>query len=290
MIALFRGLLPAGHPFAVLTCLGHRVRAVIAHNGHFYFCIVRDVVGNSKSIPAVFVGLDNTSTPLTGRSAIANGSACAIVTAVDVLLGTAGSLDLRFAANDHFAGAICAAADACAAAVFVIFCRYLSIVLNGDLGAALFAAAACAAADHRTGTLRAIYIFSNLGFRLHYCIAGDGDLGCVAKTAADHCNVSTAAPISRNTSGIHLIRSGHLSAAGDGNAGSPIFIVFTKTNASADAAIGVDHSITFDHDIFSRTATISAADPALGIHRTAIDLNMFGTTPVRSANGSAIQI
>ena len=213
MIALFRGLLPAGHPFAVLTCLGHRVRAVIAHNGHFYFCIVRDVVGNGKSIPAVFVGLDNTSTPLTGRSAIANGSACAIVTAVDVLLGTAGGLDLRFAANDHFAGAICAAADAGTAAVFIIFCRYLRIVLNGDLGAALFAVVdACAATDHRTGTLRAIYIFSNLGFRLHYCIAGDGDLGCVAKTAADHCKVSTAAPISI-TSGIHLIRSGHLSIA-----------------------------------------------------------------------------
>ena len=160
MIALFRGLLPAGHPFAVLTCLGHRVRAVIAHNGHFYFCIVRDVVGNGKSIPAVFVGLDNTSTPLTGRSAIANGSACAIVTAVDVLLGTAGGLDLRFAANDHFAGAICAAADAGTAAVFIIFCRYLRIVLNGDLGAALFAVVdACAATDHRTGTLRAIYIY-----------------------------------------------------------------------------------------------------------------------------------
>lgn len=111
MIALFRGLLPAGHPFAVLTCLGHRVRAVIAHKGHFYFCIVHDVVGNSKLILAV---LDSISILLTARSAIANGSACAIIPPAVVVLGTAGGLDLRAAANDHFAGAICAAADACA--------------------------------------------------------------------------------------------------------------------------------------------------------------------------------
>ena len=173
------------------------------------------------------------------------------------MLGTAGGLDLRLAANDHFAGAICAAADACAAAVCSIFCRYLSISLNGDLGAALFAAAAYAAADH-----------------------------CKARIVAPKSIL-----ISIITFGIHLIRSVHLSVAGDGNAGLPAFITFISfISASADAAIGVDHSIPCDHDIFSRTATISAADPALGIHRTAIDLNMFGTTPVRSANGSAIQI
>lgn len=151
-----------------------------------------------------------------------------------------------------------AAADACAAAVCAYFRRYLSIALNSDLGAALFAVtAACAATDHRTGTVR-VYIFSIPGFRLHYCIAGDGDLGCAAKTAADHCKVSAGALKSIITSVI----SGHLSAAGDGNAGFPAFINFiTFTLASADAAIGVDHSITFDHDIFSRTAATSAADP-----------------------------
>ena len=153
MIAPFRGLIPAGHPFAVPACLGHRVRAVImAHIGHFYFCIVLDVVGNGKLILAVLDGI--TALP-TSRSAIANGSARAIGTAVFVLLGTAGGLDLRFAANDHFAGAICAAADTGTAAVCAIFCRYLSIALNGDLGAAFFVAA-CAATDHRTGTWKAI--------------------------------------------------------------------------------------------------------------------------------------
>ena len=96
-------------------------------------------------------------------------------------------------------------------------------------------------------------------------------------------------------SGIRLICSGHLSVAGDGNAGSLIFI------ASADAAIGVDHSITCDHDIFSRTATSSAADSALGIHRAALDLNVFGAmaaairvAPIPamsiSANGSTTDI
>ena len=40
MLALFRGLLliPLGHPIAVPACFGHRVRAVMAYIGHFYFC------------------------------------------------------------------------------------------------------------------------------------------------------------------------------------------------------------------------------------------------------------
>ena len=57
-----------------------------------------------------------------------------------LVLGTAGGLDLRFAANDHFAGATCAGADAGTDAVLAIFCRYLSIVLNGDLSAAFLVA------------------------------------------------------------------------------------------------------------------------------------------------------
>ena len=125
-----------------------------------------------------------------------------------------------------------------------------------------------------------------------------------AYAAADHCKASIAAPksilIAIITSGIHLIRSVHLSVAGDGNAGLPAFITFISfISASADAAIGVDHSITCDHDIFSRTALISAADPALGIHRAAIDLNVFGAmlgvatripAPSTSANGSTTDI
>ena len=94
---------------------------------------------------------------------------------------------------------------------------------------------------------------------------------------------------------MHLIRSVHLSVAGDGYAGSIIFSV------SADAAIGVDHRITCDHDIFIRAAPICAADSALGIHRTAVDLNVFGAmaaairvVPVIalsiSANGSTTDI
>ena len=117
MLAPFRGLLriPVGHPLIVLTCFGHRVRAVTAYIGHFYFCTVLDaVLVSAKLILAV---LDSISTLLTGRSAIANGSARAIGTAASVLLGTAGGLDLRAAANGHMALAICAAADACAAAV-----------------------------------------------------------------------------------------------------------------------------------------------------------------------------
>lgn len=102
--------------------------------GHLYFCIVLDaLLVSGKFILAV---LDGTTAP-SSRSAIANGSARAITVILIVVLGTAGGLDLRFAANDHFAGAICAAADACTSAVCSIFCRYLSIALNGDLGAAL---------------------------------------------------------------------------------------------------------------------------------------------------------
>ena len=91
--------------------------------GHFYFCTVLDALVSGKFILAV---LDGTTAP-SSRSAIANGSACTITIIASVMLGTAGGLDLCFAANDHFAGAICAAADAGAAAVCSIFCRYLSI-------------------------------------------------------------------------------------------------------------------------------------------------------------------
>lgn len=100
MIAAF------GHPFAVLTCLGHRVRAIMTYIGHFYFCTVLDVVGSNKFILAVL----GSTTALNSRSAIANGSARTIMETPLLVLGTAGGLDLRFAANDHFAGATCAGA------------------------------------------------------------------------------------------------------------------------------------------------------------------------------------
>ena len=93
----------------------------MAYIGHFYFCTVLDAALVSGKL--ILALLDGTSVAPTSRSAIANGSARAITIIQSVVLGTAGGLDLRFAANDHFAGAICAAA------VFVIFCRYLSIAL-----------------------------------------------------------------------------------------------------------------------------------------------------------------
>lgn len=100
MLALFRGLLliPVGHPFVGLICFGHRVRVVMAYIGHFYFCTVLDALVSAKLILAV---LDSISTLLTSRSAIANGSACAIILPAVVVLGTAGGLDLRLAANGH---------------------------------------------------------------------------------------------------------------------------------------------------------------------------------------------
>ena len=267
MLAHFRGLLriPVGHPLIVLTCFGHRVRAVTAYIGHFYFCTVLDaVLVSAKLILAV---LDSISTLLTGRSAIANGSARAIGTAASVLLGTAGGLDLRFAANGHMALAICAAADACAAAVPVtlLHSRHLGVAGNRNIRIA-----ACTAANGCC-VVAALNIYHSVFRNFDFSVAA---------------HISSAYTTANGS-----VFNSHIGVSGDGNVRftTGFFCSPRRQPISADAILfHIDHSVSPDHNAGSCAASIAAADLGIRVDgAVALDHNVLRAIADVSSRGFA---